>query len=516
MKVKEAIEQMSSMYLDRIVRSFMKEDIPKKDISAQRKEILNNVNTLADATSVKKRLDSTKGEIEDLYSERILTSLILKTLLSFDDLRADENALIEAVKEQEKGIVEGAKAKNAFAHLDKQSLDIFREVLKVALDDAQITQDEESLLRKLRSKLGINERDQYLIQSSLDLFPKEGNKLHTPKEIQKGLTHLQKCGIIFFCNQPKDSNEEPFFVLPEEVSKGVKAMMGIELVENKFRLLLQRLTMDDLANALDEKGLQVSGKKEDRIERILRAGIKPSEVLDQLDSGALADFCGKLPGLKKSGKKDQKIQEVIDYFDALVNKEKGEGDDQRKTYYNFFEQLASRDYSNLRGQEVIEKDVEIDGAFEQATHYLFTEICGMEVMEMDGKKTPDGMLKDPADDNEVLLWDNKSQEGPYTFPESHKKQFGDYISKYKKKGYRIKSFLIITQSIDDSAQKNARLLKNQTDVDVALISAEDLKYVAENWKKYARKKGFDPNVFNDTGILSREVINQMMEWIYRD
>jgi hypothetical protein len=52
-------------------------------------------------------------------------------------------------------------------------------------------------LARLRQHLGLNLRDHYLIQATLGTFPKEGNQVHSVKEIKSELSELQKKGGSF-------------------------------------------------------------------------------------------------------------------------------------------------------------------------------------------------------------------------------------------------------------------------------------------------------------------------------
>jgi hypothetical protein len=108
------------------------------------------------------------------------------------------------------------------------------------------------------------------------------------------------------------------------------------------------------------------------------------------------------------------------------------------------------------------------------------------------------------------MWDNKSKENVYLFPQSNLRQFKSYIRDSKK---RVSCFLIIVPGLGENIEKNAYKLKveSQSDTDVALITAEDLKWVAENWKKYSTKDKFNLEVFNMTCVLIRSLLSRRME-----
>lgn len=513
MKILEAAEYMSSMYLERIVKSFAGE-FPKRDEQTYKNEIKNNLEILADSDQVKERFETVFNKAEDPYSEQLLLKFLLRSLLGKPDNLGNEDDLVNDVMEAEKQIIGDAREPDNFKHLDQNAYDIFQAVLEVALEDQVITRDEMKLLEKLRSKLSINEKDQFLIQANLELFPATGNELHTPKSIRAGLDDLQKAGVMFYCNRP-ENNREPFFVIPEEIGPALREVLGHEMIENKYGLLLNRLKQDNLKAILKSANFLTSGSKTEQIERIIRVGIPPSGALATLSNEDLVDFCDQLPGIKKSGTKEDRINRIIDYFNNLeIKQPSNEAADPRIVYYDYFEQLAKRDLQNLLPNGVVKKDRDIDLAFEEATRYLFEQKFNLTLSEMHGSEHCDGCVKF-NEQGELFLWDNKSKldTDHYKFPDKHLRQFRRYIRNEQQNGNRVTCFLIIAPSIDPEAEKNAIKLKSESgvDADVALISAEDLKMVAEHWAKRSDRSYFDLNVFNTTGILERETLNKQMK-----
>jgi hypothetical protein len=76
-------------------------------------------------------------------------------------------------------------------------------------------------------------------------------------------------------------------------------------------------------------------------------------------------------------------------------------------------------------------------------------------------------------------------------------------------GQRIR----VVPDVAEKAEPNCIRLKqeSQHDSDVAIVRAEDLKWVAENWGEYTGADEFNLAVFNDTGILKRNKLEQMMD-----
>src|SRR5690625_5597688 len=85
---------------------------------------------------------------------------------------------------------------------------------------------------------------------------------------------------------------------------------------------------------------------------------------------------------------------------------------------------------------------------------------------MKGTRHADGKLQFNSTD--VLLWDNKSTEKPYTFPGNHFNQFLRYI---RSEEMRVTLFLIIVHDYSSEAVAQAQKLKafTEEDTDIALI-----------------------------------------------
>ncbi|MEX1014782.1 MAG: hypothetical protein WDZ80_06510, partial [Candidatus Paceibacterota bacterium] len=334
------------------------------------------------------------------------------------------------------------------------------------------------------------------------------------QQILKGTDDLQKCGIIFYCNQYEDTSDK-VLVIPEEIVDGIKEVLGIELIEDKYILLLQRLQNKQLQEILKSRNLYIYGTKEELISRIIHSGIMPSEALDCLTTTELSDICSKIPSLNVSGKKDDKISRLIKYYAKLIIKEYAEENTDQK-FYEYLEELAKRDIDNLLGNKIVRDHDYIDKAFEDGTKYLFKEKLKIPLIDFKGNEHADGGVVFESGDS-ILLWDNKSKKNsePYNFPDNHLRQFLRYINNEKKRGRRVNTFLIITADIDPISEKNAVKLKAQSgvDTDIALITAETLKLVAENWKKHSTKDRFNLQVFNTTGILDWETLRERMSWV---
>ncbi|WP_425153895.1 hypothetical protein [Candidatus Palauibacter sp.] len=212
--------------------------------------------------------------------------------------------------------------------------------------------------------------------------------------------------------------------------------------------------------------------------------------------------------MKVSGSKSTKIKRIVRHFANLVIRDVAEETPPGERYYQYLVELAARDRANLLTNRIITKDREIEGAFEEGTRFLFSDKLGLELQHMEGTDHADGCIAF-GKANELLLWDNKSKETVYAFPPSHLRQFKRYIRDAEK---RVSCFLIIVPAVADEALANALRLKSEcgSDTDVALISAEDLVWVAEEGRARSSRESFNLEVLNATGILTRTVLDQRM------
>lgn len=501
MKIEDLLDKMSKSYLDRIVKSYTN-PIYSKDEEGYRKQIKSNIDFLSDSDKIKERMDGYLETHQNAYHEKLLINFVLQTLLKSNQYSASQVEILTNIENSEKEIISNSKKDEHLSHIEEGALEVFKTILEAALEDDVITKDEQHLINKIRKKLSIQEKDQYLVQARLNHFPRKNNTLHSPKEINKALNDVQKAGIVFYCNRAN----EPFFVIPEEFLEGVKSYLGVELIDDKFKDVLNVFRTNELREILAHLNIKQSGKKEDVINRIIISGAKPSEVLDIFSNSRLTDVCRELPDLKSSGKKDEKIHRLIRYFDGLLNIEIDRTGDERDVYYDFFEQLAKKDMANLIGKNIVKHETDAELAFEKATSYLFEKKFNHKVIKQEGTEHSDGCIYF-GNNGELFMWDNKTKMiDKYNFPNNHLKQFKRYIRDAYNNGYRVKCFLVIVPEFDESASDNAERLKIQSgvDTDVAVISAKDLKWVADEWARNNSDKQFNLHIFNKTGILTKD------------
>ncbi len=499
MHIEDCLPLMTKRPLNRVVSSIVRENVPLGDEDRLREQIRQNAKELAEPARIARAMDFSKEE----RSDRILVEAILHALLESPKRALPDDELFEAVRAREAEILELSAQEGAFALTDDHNIEIYEVVLEVALHDNVISPDEFALLDRLRVKLGMSRLEHRLLEAKLGKYPKEGGALHDLNDYNSALRSLQNRGLLMYCKVEDGS----LVVLPQEFTEPIQAAVCFEMRRQSQELLHDLLTNEQLRMVLKAQGMPLSGSKAERSERLLLAGVKPSEVLSGFSNEELADLCRRLHGVKVSGTKQERQARILDYFASIRPHAQEESADPRAVYYSHLEELAARDNQNLYAHGVIASDRDTDRGFEEGTRYLFEEKLGCKLHELPGSEHPDGVTAFP--NGELLLWDNKSTSSDYVLPRTHMDQFRRYIQRAKP---RATVFLIIVPSVATEARRQILKLRHETgtDTDIAIITAADLLWVAENWRDYTKANVFDLEVLNTTGVLSRVELEERM------
>ena len=170
-------------------------------------------------------------------------------------------------------------------------------------DDGRVDRSEALLLAALRKELGIWTREHLLLEHHPMVRPIwDSERAYTDAR-----NHLLATGLVLV--------HEGGYVLPEEVETQIRRAWGIDLADDAYRRLLDRLSGNQLHSALNAASLPLSGAKDARIERLVTALVPPAEVLDALHINEVKGLCRGL-GLPVSAAKADLIDGVVRLFDS--------------------------------------------------------------------------------------------------------------------------------------------------------------------------------------------------------
>jgi len=452
------------------------------------------------------RVVSQMETIDPNVNRRTLKDIILYVVLLQEETYSLEESKLDAkVREYEQSVLDLAHGTDFF---DVKKHDAVRiqhcETYRVVLDAAwrnndDVSFDEAALLAVLRERLGISAEDHRLIAASLGRFPCADGQLHTNDEIHDARKQLQREGVLW---SYRDENNKNIDVIPAEVAECLrKSVAHIDLQRTNFRRLLEHdaIRVTDLREQLGRYGMDRGGTKAELIERIIASDIRPSLLLDGMDRTRCSDMC-RIVGLKMSGTKQELIDRLVSFYDDLSFVER-ESQDEREEWYNNFELLAARAYSDLRAKKLIQKDLEIEHQFEKATDFLFEYRLNLTIDNNRAVTKADGRILLP--DNRVIIWDCKSAEGPVNLQDYLESQFAGYLHREREKGFYPLAVMVIGPSFTPQSVKLAHQFKARTNWDVALVEAAALKHLAEQWSSSQSSKDqeFPIALFNRTEII---------------
>ena len=418
-------------------------------------------------------------ELNSDRNTRILFYIFVRAvLLNRDDFMETQRKTEDMVLAYEQDIVDLANEFNLEQEI--ANLDFYRFVVEAAWDhNDDISIDEQNLINKIKCRFGITEKDHQILEAQIGRFPTSGNVLHTKDDVSTIRKLLQAKGIVVAV---RDSNGVDYDIIPEEVAHSLREIFGIDIKDSSFTILLDAKYVKSKSYLIDilEKA-KVSLPKNPTVPQLRELAVKylsAHQLLggfsanDGLSKTVLADWCESL-SLNVYGSKRELIDRIISYYDAIKQIQVS-ADDDRELLYQFYEDLAARNLSLLRQQGVIEKDLECEHKFESATNYIFEKIFKIKPLIMSGTEHPDGIL---SFNNKLIMWDNKSKESDVSLQE-HIKQFDRYIKGSSKP---VTVFMVIGPSFTLDSQKECAKYAMANDTIILLITAKELKDLAEKW-----------------------------------
>jgi hypothetical protein len=434
---------------------------------------------------------------------RTLAPIILRrVLLQKDGFVCSVRETEDSVIEWEQGIIDASNEAKINSKGEKQDhLNLLRFVVETAWEqNDSVSVDEKNLIEKLRERLKLSEIEYRIIEADLGKFPKPGNNLHSRSEIEDARRALQSAGLIAAI---KDNSGVDYDVIPLETAEALRWVLGLEVRSHGFGELLGNKYVKQkayLLTLLQKCEIPTDGLvSSDDIRREVMEHIKPSVVLggltpkDGLSMTDLSKWCEDLK-LATSGLKADKIARIVAFYDNLHEKEESVGDE-REIWYSNFEAFANRDLQFLRSQQLITKDLEVERRFEAATNFLFERKLGHKPLKLIGTAHADGVL---SHGDSLIYWDNKSKECEVSLKD-HLKQFDGYVREAEKP---LTCFLVIGPKFTDDSQALAMQYKVQNGTSITLITAGELKTIADKWaalQSSGSEKSFPLGYFEQTG-----------------
>jgi len=444
---------------------------------------------------------------------RIIAPIFLRDiLLNQDDFISIQKETDSAILNYEKTIVD--ESNNFDTSKMSKDFALFKYMIdKAWAHNNDISVDEKNLLEALRKYLCITTREQHMLDAKSGRFPNFENSLHSFDDIEETRRVLQSKGLLVAI---KNSDGVLCDMIPDDVASGLRKYYGVEiraygyekLVDTVIKKTRKQYLIDivEKANRNCERviiDISPSATVAELREVILKY-VLPSNLLggfsarDGMNADQLWDWCVEL-GLTGYGTKEALIQKLLNYYDSLRRIEIVT-EDPREQYVAVFKELACRDLKFLRANNIIEKDLQCEHYFEDATNYIFEKMLLNKPLTLTGTEHPDGKL---SFKDKYIMWDNKSKETQVNLKD-HILQFDRYIKASDKD---VVVFMVIAPDFTPQSVQECVDYSLNNDAQILLITAEELKTVAETWAKKHPGEIFNLGYFKQNGRFDISKLN---------
>lgn len=230
------------------------------------------------------------------------TYAFLKLLLDAPDHQVSPKSYRDRVTERTDELTERAADGKGLSK-DKEYELYLRLLFAAWEDDGRVDRSEALLLGALRKELGLWMREHLLLEHHPLVRP----VWDSGRAYEEARNHLLATGLVLV--------HDGRYILPEEVATQIRRAWEIDVSDAAYSRLLSDLTTSQLRKALAAASLPLSGSKEERIERLIKALVPPTEVLDSLHIHEVKDVCRSC-SLPVSASKAELIASLVEHFDS--------------------------------------------------------------------------------------------------------------------------------------------------------------------------------------------------------
>lgn len=461
--------------------------------------------------NIANRIDELK--LDNDRNIRIIAPILLRDyLIHQDDFISPSKETDSAILNYEKTIVD--ESNDFDTTRMSKDLALFNHMLETAWSLGEnISVDEKNLLEALRNYLSISIKEQQILEAKSGRFPTVKNTLHTFDHIENTRRLLQSKGLLM-CVKNSDGVMCDF--IPTDIAESIRKYYGVEIRSYGYEKLIDYVAKKENKQYLIDivKKASLHYKKANieissfttipELKRIILNNIKPSNLIggfsprDGMDASVISGWCAEL-GLTASGTKNSLIDRILNYYDSLRRIEV-KSEDTREQLVSVYNELANRDLKFLRANNIITKDLQCEHLFEDATNYIFEKMLLNKPLTLTGTEHPDGKL---SFKDKYIMWDNKSKETPVNLKD-HLQQFDRYIKTADKD---VAVFMVIAPEFTSQSVQECVDYSLNNDTLILLITAKELKSVAEMWAKKHIGEIFNLGYFKQNGRFDIKLLN---------
>ena len=505
------VEQIPNITIAKRIANAYVADYRRLEFDEVKEFLIKTSQQYTSFENISARLEELK--LDNNRAIRIIAPILLRDyLLDQDDFISPCKDTDSAILNYEKSIID--ESNNFDINKISKDMALFKHMLDTAWAlNEDISVDEKNLLESLRKYLCITIHEQQVLEAKSGRFPNFGNVLHTLDDIDNSRKMLQSKGLLVCI---KNSDGVMCDMIPSDIAQEIRKCYGIEIrtygyekmvdyviKKTKKQYLIDIVTKAskhyetaniELPNYLTVNDLKV----------IILKSIKPTHLIagfsayDGMNVEDLSAWCGDL-GLNTSGAKKILIERILEYYDSMRRIEL-KTEDTRENLLAVYTDLAARNLKQLRANNIIDKDLQCEHYFEDATNYIFEKMLLNKPLTLTGSDHPDGKL---SFKDKYIMWDNKSKESSVNLKD-HIQQFDRYIKNSDKD---VVVFMVIAPSFTEQSVQECVDYSLNNDTQILLITAEELKTVAETWNKKHNGEIFNLGYFKQNGRFDIKLLN---------
>lgn len=505
------VEQIPNITIAKRIASAYVADYRRLELDEIKSFLVKTAKQYTSYENISNCLDEIK--LDTNRAVRIIAPILLRDyLLNQDDFISPCKETDSAILNYEKNIID--ESNNFDINKISKDLALFKHMLDTAwaLND-DISIDEKNLLESLRKYLSITIKEQQILEAKSGRFPNPENVLHSFDDIDVARRTLQAKGLLMCI---KNADGVMCDMIPDDIASEIRKYYNIEirsygyekLVDYVIKKTKKQYLIDIVTKAskhYEKANVEISNNPTvSELKTVILKSIQPSNLIggfsiyDGMNVEDLSSWCSDL-GLGVSGTKKALIERILAYYDS-VRRIELKTEDTREKLVSVYEELAKRDLKFLRANNIITKDLQCEHYFEEATDYIFEKMLLNKPLTLTGTEHPDGKL---SFKDKYIMWDNKSKETPVNLKD-HIQQFDRYISSSDKD---VVVFLVIAPDFTAQSVQECVDYSLNNDTQILLITAEELKTVAETWAKKHPGEIFNLGYFKQNGRFNIKHLN---------
>lgn len=505
------IEQIPNITVAKRIASAYVADYKRLDLSEIKSFLIKTAKQYTSYENISNCIDELK--LDNNRAVRIIAPILLRDyLLDQDDFISPCKETDSAILNYEKNIID--ESNNFDISKISKDLALFKHMLDTAWkfnDDISI--DEKNLLEALRKYLSITIKEQQILEAKTGRFPNPENVLHSFDDIDAARRLLQSKGLLMCI---RNSDGEMCDIIPDDIAMEIRKYYSIEIRSYGYEKLVDYIVKKTKKQYLIDIVIKASKHyKKAKIEisnnptvnelkNVILKSVQPSNLIggfsayDGMNVEELSSWCGEL-GLSISGSKKVLIDRILEYYDS-VRRIELKTEDPREKLFSVYNELASRNLKFLRSNNIIDKDLKCERYFEDATNYIFEKMLLNKPLTLTGTDHPDGKL---SFKDKYIMWDNKSKETAVNLKD-HIQQFDRYIKTSDKD---VVVFMVIAPEFTPQSVQECVDYSLNNDTQILLITANELKTVAELWNKNNKGEIFNLGYFKQNGRFDIKLLN---------